>query len=132
MSLAEALMSVHTPDLRDPKAPDLMEILHTGFQELFNADMVSLHVVFSGFLGKLKPGDPQKPYSLEYLEPVVMDGLLASCVVKKKPMSFNSGNQPQKYSEKVDLPWAENPSHIHTFPLFYGKVLSCIVQFRCV
>merc|ERR1719460_327251 len=38
MSLAEVLMSVHTPELRDPKAPDLMQTMHTGFQELFNVD----------------------------------------------------------------------------------------------
>jgi hypothetical protein len=132
MTLAEALMSVHTPELRDPKAPDLMEILHTGFQELFNADMVSVHVVFSSFLGKLTPGDPDEPYSLEYLEPVAMDGLLAMGVAKKKPMSFNSKNKPAKHSETVDLPWGELPSHIYTWPCFYGKVLSCLIQFRCV
>jgi hypothetical protein len=132
MGLAEVLMSVHTPELRDPKAPDLMQTMHTGFQELFNVDMVSLHVVFSGFLGKLKAGDPKSPYSLDYLEPVPMEGLLASCVSKKKPMSYNSASNPSKYSGKVDLPWGELPSHIHTWPCFSGKVLSCVIQFRCV
>jgi hypothetical protein len=132
MSLAEALMSVHTPDLRDPKAPDIMEILHVGFMELFNADMVSMHVVFNGFLAKLTPGDPKTPYSLDYLKPVAMDGLLAWCCGKKKPISSSSANKPSKFSETVDLPWGELPSHIHTWPCFYGKVLSCVIQFRCV
>jgi hypothetical protein len=172
MGLAEALMSVHTPELRDPMAPNVMKLLQTGFQELFNADMVSLHVVFSGFLGKLTAGDAESPYSLDALEHVPMEGLVGWCVRHKKAISSTSANEelahhvglrqapltgdreldkklaetgrnqsveahalelhePWKHSAAVDLPWGEQPSDIHTWPCFSGKVLSCVLQFRC-
>lgn len=84
------------------------------------------------FLREAKAGRSENAVQLGLPQPVPMDGLIASCVSKKKPISCTSLSKSSKHSDTVDLPWGELPSHIHTWPCFSGKVLSCVIQFRCV
>ena len=56
----------------------------------------------------------------------------ATCISLAKKAIYGHASSPSCVAASMGLFTGEQPSDIHTWPCFSGKVLSCVLQFRSV
>lgn len=128
MQTAQELM----PTAVDGIQPDVMSILQHGLHTLFNADTLTLQLIYPLAFGRVEAGIDGE----QVVRKVKWGGLLAECVKQKKLISVGSDDPGPKYDRESDIDLDEDPearqAQLHTVPAFWGKTVSSVLQFRCL